>query len=232
MLTYQELIDLLKARRSIRVFKPTPLPEGYIEKIIEAARWAPSGGDGQPWEFIVIQGLELKEKVVKLYIKAAKLTFKREQDNDPDLKMRHMVLPVPEPKFKDAPAFIILVGDERTNIAFPLRAQETKGEEILVSGLAGAFLCMHLAARALGLGSQWVSGIADRTIEEELKELLKIPPHMMIYDMMVVGYPAYDLGPRSPRNLKDMIHIDGFQQKKYRSLEEIRKFVKMLRKAR
>jgi nitroreductase len=232
MVTYQELIDLLKARRSIRAFNPTPLPEGYIEKIIEAARWAPSGGDGQPWEFIVIQSPELKAKIVNLYMKAAEPTFKREQDYDPDLRRHHMVLPVPEPKFKDAPAFIILVGDERTNIAFPLRVQETKGEEVLVSSLAGAFLCMHLAARTLGLGSQWVSGMADRTIEKELKQLLKIPPHMMIYDMMVVGYPAYDPGPRSPRNLKDMIHIDGFQQEKYRSLEEIREFVKMLRKSR
>ena len=103
---------------------------------------------------------------------------------------------------------------------------------MLVSSLAGAFLCMHLAARTLGLGSQWVSAMADRTIEKELKQLLKIPPHMMIYDMMVVGYPAYDPGPRSPRNLKDMIHIDGFQQEKYRSLEEIREFVKILRKSR
>jgi nitroreductase len=232
MFTYQALIDLLKARRSIRAFKPDPIPEGYIEKIIEAARWAPSGGDGQPWEFIVIQTTELKEKVVNLYMKAAKLTFKREQDNDPDLRRHYMVLPVPEPKFKDAPAFIILVGDERTNIAFPLRVQETKGEEVLVSGLASTFLCMHLAARALGLGSQWVSGMADRTIEEELRELLNIPPHMMIYDMMAVGYPAYDPGHRSPRNLKDMIHIDGFQREKYRSPEEIREFVKMLRKSR
>ena len=128
MVTYQKLIDLLKARRSIRAFKPTPLPEDYIEKIIEAARWAPSGGDGQPWEFIVIQSPELKAKIVNLYMKVAELTFKREQDYDPDLRRHHMVLPVPEPKFKDAPAFIILVGDERTNIAFPLRVQETKGE--------------------------------------------------------------------------------------------------------
>ena len=43
-----ELIGLLKLRRSIRKFKPDPIPDAYIEKMIEAARWAPSGANAQP----------------------------------------------------------------------------------------------------------------------------------------------------------------------------------------
>lgn len=232
MQNYQELIDLLKTRRSIRAFKPDPLPDGCVEQIIEAARWAPSGGDGQPWEFIVIQKPELKDKIVKLYMKAAENTSQREQGNHPDIKRSHMVLPVQEPKFKEAPAFILLLGDPRCNIAYPLRVREIKGDEILLSGLANAFLCMHLAARTLGLGSQWVSGMADKAIEKELKELLNIPHDTTIYDMMAVGYPGYDPGPRSPRELEEMIHYDGFQQEKYRSDEEIWEFVKIRRKSR
>ena len=49
------LINLLKSRRSIRAYKPDPIPDEFIQKIIEAARWAPSGGNSQPWEFIVIK---------------------------------------------------------------------------------------------------------------------------------------------------------------------------------
>jgi len=232
MLNYQDLIDLFKARRSIRAFKPDPLPEGTVEKIIEAARWSPSGGDGQPWEFVVIQQPALKKKIVELYKKGAEATFRREQDNDPDFKRDHMVLPLPEPGFKDAAVLILLLGDPRLNIAFPLRVRETKGEEVLTSSLASAFLCMHLAARSLGLGSQWVSGIAGEEIEKELKRLLGIPGDVKIYDMMAVGYPAYDPGPRSPRPLEEMIHVDGFQQEKYRNDEEVREFVKSLRRKR
>jgi len=40
---YDGLLELVKKRRSIRRFKPDPIPDGYIEKIIEVARWAPSG---------------------------------------------------------------------------------------------------------------------------------------------------------------------------------------------
>jgi len=232
MLKSQEFIDLLKARRSIRAFKPAPLPKGYIEQIIEAARWAPSGGNGQPWEFVVIQRLDLKEKIVELYKKAAEPTFRREQENDPELKRPHMVLPVPEPGFKDAPVFILLLGDPRTNIAFPLRVQDTHGDEVFISSLAGAFLCMHLAARSLGLGSQWVSAMADTSIEKELKELLKIPLGLTVYDMMAVGYPAYDPGPRSPRELEEMLHYDGFHEEKHRTDEQIREFAKQIIRTR
>jgi 5,6-dimethylbenzimidazole synthase len=229
MLSYEELIDLLKKRRSVRAFKSDPLPEGTVEKIIEAARWAPSGGDGQLWDFIVIRDRVLKEKIVKLFMKACEPTFRREQENDPDLRRTQMVLPVPEPKFKDAPAFILMTGDPRTKIAFPLRVKETKAEEVMVSGLATAFFCMHLAARSLGLGSQWVSAVADQTIEKDLKELLRIPDEAIIYDMMAVGYPAYDPGLRSPRPLEEIVHRETFQTEKYRNQQEIWNFVRKLR---
>ena len=52
---YDHLLTLVKNRRTIRKFKPDPLPEGSVEKIIEVARWAPSGFHTQPWEFVVVQ---------------------------------------------------------------------------------------------------------------------------------------------------------------------------------
>jgi nitroreductase len=50
-----DFLELVKSRRSIRVFKPDPVPRETIEKILEAARWAMSGANGQPWEFVVVQ---------------------------------------------------------------------------------------------------------------------------------------------------------------------------------
>ncbi len=57
---YECLLDLVKKRRTVRQFKPDPVPDEYITKILEVARWAPSGFHTQPWEFVVI-----KEKAVK-----------------------------------------------------------------------------------------------------------------------------------------------------------------------
>ena len=61
---YDCLLDLVKKRRTVRHFKSTPVPDDYITKIIEAARWAPSGFNTQPWEFVVIKKPEIHDKIV------------------------------------------------------------------------------------------------------------------------------------------------------------------------
>lgn len=52
---YDDLIELFKDRRSIPKFKSDPIPDEYVDKIIEAARFAPSGFNTQPWEFVLIK---------------------------------------------------------------------------------------------------------------------------------------------------------------------------------
>jgi predicted oxidoreductase (fatty acid repression mutant protein) len=58
-----DLFAAIKGRRSCRNFLPEPISEDTIEKILEAATWAPSPLNSQPWEFIVITNQEVKEKV-------------------------------------------------------------------------------------------------------------------------------------------------------------------------
>ena len=222
-------IDLLKSRRSIRAYKPDPIPDGYIQRIIEAARWAPSGGDSQPWEFIVIKRKETKDRVADLFVECTKPVRQAELTRAKDLRIPALEMEMPEPGFKNAPVFILLCGDPRTNEAFPLTVYEKWGTEVFISNLAGAFLCMQLAAKCLGLGSQWVSATGS-VMENELKELLHIPEGIKIYDMMAVGYPAYSLGPRSPRKIEEMTHYDQYDQSKLRSDQQTKDFIKNLRK--
>jgi nitroreductase len=58
-----ELIEGLETRRSVRAYKPDPLPEELIRKILETAKWSPSFGDSQPWEAAVVTGEKLKELI-------------------------------------------------------------------------------------------------------------------------------------------------------------------------
>jgi len=222
-------IDLLKSRRSIRAYKPDPIPDEYVQKIIETARWAPSGGDSQPWEFIVIKRKEIKDRIADLFVESIKPFRQAELTREKELRIPVFEMEMREPGFKSAPVFILLFGDPRTNEAFPLTIYQKWGSEVFISNLASAFLCMQLAAKSLGLGSQWISA-AGSVMEDNLKELLNIPKEFKIYDMMAVGYPAYQLGPRSPRKIAEMTHYERYDRSKLRTDQQIRDFIKNLRK--
>ena len=226
-----QFIELLKSRRSIRAYKPDPIPDEHIQKIIEAARWAPSGGNSQPWEFIVIKKKELKDRIADLFIKSLDSVRKAELTREKEMRVPAVVREMTEPGFKNAPVLILLCGDPRVNEAFPLVIFQKYGHEVFISNLASAFLCMQLAAKALGLGSQWVSA-AGSFMEDDLKGLLNIPKGVKIYDMIAVGYPAYQLGPRSPRKIDEMTHYDQYDRTKLRNDQQIKEFIKNLRKER
>ena len=223
------IIDLLKSRRSIRAYKPDPIPDEFVQKIIEAARWAPSGGDSQPWEFIVIKKKEIKDRIADLFLESIKPYRQAELTREKELRIPALEMEMREPGFKSAPVFILLCGDPRTNEAFPLTVYQKLAAEVFTSNLASAFLCMHLAAKSLGLGSQWVSA-AGGVMEDNLKKLLNIPKEFKIYDMMAVGYPAYQLGPRSPRKIDEMTHYEQYDRSKLRTDQQIKEFIKNLRK--
>ena len=227
----ESFIELLKSRRSIRAYKPDPIPDEYIKKIIEAARWAPSGGNSQPWEFVVIKRSDLKDRIAELFMKYQKPLREAELTRDNEMRVPSLEREMAEPGFKSAPVLIVLCGDPRVNEAFPLAVFQKLGNEVFISNLASAFLCMQLAARSLGLGSQWVSA-SGSFMEDDLKRLLNIPEGIKIYDMMAVGYPAYSLGPRSPRNIEEMTHYDQYDHTKLRTDQQIKDFIKHLRKER
>jgi len=61
-----DVFEAIRGRRSVRRYKPDAVPKKLVEKILDAARWAPSGGNIQPWKFIVISDRNLVELVRKV----------------------------------------------------------------------------------------------------------------------------------------------------------------------
>lgn len=61
-----DTLELIKTRRSIRQFSDKPVSDDDIKKIIDAAIWAPSGLNNQPWQFAVIRDRKLKEEISEL----------------------------------------------------------------------------------------------------------------------------------------------------------------------
>jgi nitroreductase len=212
---YDHLLNLVKKRRTIRKFKPDPLPEGCIEKIVEIARWAPSGFHTQPWEFVVVQKKEVKEAIVKALDQHAP-PIRNIQAGDE--------LPAAsQASFRDAPVFIILLADWRAKVGLPGHPTEKNPvvASIYDSSLACTFLYLHLAAASLGLASQWYSAASRPEAESEIRKIIGIPESLSIYDMMVLGYPATPPHPKEPRTALSMVHYDNCGPQDFRTDEQV-----------
>ncbi len=230
---YDSLLELVKTRRSIRRFKPDPIPDEYVDKIIEVARWAPSGFNMQPWEFVVVKKPDLKNRIVEsvnaYWAQAKSMEGTRESWQGKPWKTSGVLDAGMD--FTTAPVFIILFGDTRTKAGLPMgvRYDSNRCRLIFISGLASAFLYMHLAATTLGLASQWVSTITTPFASCMVKDLLGIPNEMEPYDMMALGYPALRPNPKLMRGTGKMVHYDNCGQKDFRSDGEVKDFVKRAR---
>ena len=94
-----EFFDVVKTRRSIRNFKPEPLPEGTVEQILEAARFAMSGANGQPWEFVVVTNKETKDKIAEINLECGmKRIFSIEQTRE--MQYRHNMFHYDRSKYR------------------------------------------------------------------------------------------------------------------------------------
>jgi nitroreductase len=231
---YNSFLELVKNRRSIRRFKPDPIPDEYVDKIIEAARWAPSGFNLQPWEFVVVKDKKLKDAIVQFCRSSMENMGRMEATREAwqgTMKPPPSPTPGPGGDFSVAPVFILLFGDTRTNVGLPMyrRFDTALKQEALKGGLASAFLYMHLVAASLGLGSQWVSAVTTPFAHCMIKNLLGIPEELEIYDMMALGYPASPPIPRLVRDRKEMIHYDHCGEGAFRTDEAVRDFIVKIR---
>lgn len=210
---YDSFLELLKKRRTSWVFKPDPIPDELIEKIIDAARYSPSGFNSQPWEFVVIKEQELRDKIR-------------------DIFAEHMPSQAVKPGMKDpmgyktAPVLIVLYGDTRVRPFAPPPVQKSDETwlSVLTSSLAISFQYMHLAAASLGLATRWVSGVNAPPIERKVKTLLGIPEEFITYDMMAIGTTDFIPSEKKMRALPEVIHYGQCNKSDFRTDEEVKAY--------
>lgn len=221
---YDSFLELVKSRRSVHHYKPDPVDDADIEKIIEAARWAPSGFNSQLWEFVVIKNPHLRQQIARI-IGEARLNILKGKTPDQDVKTdsdRRVAV-----GWQKAPVFILVFGDTRVRSFShvpPIRNNDEQWNSVFNSSLATAFQQAALAAVCLGLGSQWMSAVKIPHVEAKLKEILGIPESLKIFDMLVLGYPRLDPGPKCMRTVSEMIHYDQCGIDDFRSDERVRAY--------
>lgn len=219
MLHIQEFHELVMKRRSIRGYDQTrDVPDDLIRKILECARWAPSGGNGQPWEFIVIRDEKTRNYIADLFLKQQEHKKEMEMAVRGDAKMTGA-------GFRHAPVHILVLGDPRVKETYPVRTMLDKADSHFYTGLANATLLVHLAATSLGLASQYVSDVSSPYMETMLKVFLGIPDPLRIYHLIPIGYASRPVAPRPRRELKEIVHSERYDMKKYRDNRMFEKFV-------
>lgn len=222
MLNIDELYELATKRRSIRGYdKNRDVPDDVIRKILECARWAPSGGNGQPWEFIVIRDEKTRDQIADLFLK------QQEHKREMEMAVRGEAKMTGD-GFRHAPVHIVVLGDPRVKETYPVRTMLEKADSHFYTGLANATLLIHLAATCLGLASQYVSDANSPYMETMLKVLLGIPEPLRIYHLIPIGYAKGPVAPRPRRELEEIVHYEKYDLKKFRNDKEMEKFIMTL----
>lgn len=225
-MNYDDLLELVQKRRSARRFKPAPVPDEYIDKIIEVARWAPSSLNQQPWEFVVVKDLELRRKILGYCEEYRRFSSPMNTTAEPGEAPRQA--PVGgQDDLNMAPVLILLFGDTRGKQAEPrdLRYNPATLQDIFSDGLASALMYMHLAATTLGLGSKWNSVCRIPYPRCMIERLLGVPEKLELHDMMMLGYPAAEPRPKRMRNKERMVHYDYCEVDDFRTDEEVKDFI-------
>lgn len=211
--SYEAFIELARKRRSIRKFKPDPVTDDEINKILEAGSLAPSGFNCQLWEFVVVRKSEYREAIISFIEEVSP----RKGDGQP-------APPSGKIGFATAPAFILLYGDPRVRNYAPLhvRKEDSYWKFIVSASLACAFEHMALAAASLGLGSMWVS-IFHRfnSVDEKTRKLLNIPDHLELFEMMAIGHPDIKVVPKRLWPIEKLTHLDKCKDDEFRTIEEL-----------
>ncbi len=190
-----DFFEVLKQRRSIRRYKPDAVKRQDIEKIFDAANWAPSGMNLQQWEFIVVS--KDKIKILGNNFKATVEEFTKDWDEPADTKLERLKFAA---SFGDAPHIIVVLTD---------KTDDSNYQKAHLESASAAMENMLLAATALGLGTCWMTGpLRD---EKSLRELLEIPDDKELVAVTPLGYPAF-----IPQPLK---RVDPDLIKKVRWLE-------------
>ena len=64
------MLDVMRTLNSVRTFRPDPVPRDIVRQVIEAATWAPSARNAQPWFFVAVDAAEPKAAIAALYLQA------------------------------------------------------------------------------------------------------------------------------------------------------------------
>ena len=174
-----EFFDVVSTRRSVRSYLPDMPADDLINKVLHAGMKAPTAGNKQPWEFIVVTSEEQRRAIAEVAREQFWMTT--------------------------APVHIACVGDLSRRVPDYAGPPLDETSEIfdlkqVIRDTAIAVEHLVLEAQSLGLGTCWVAWFT----QEDMRRVLGTPGSTYVVAVITVGHPAEDPNPR-PRRALDQI---------------------------
>ena len=160
-LSTQPFIELVKHRTSCRAYRPEPVPQEALKKMIEAAQLAPSACNRQPWRFAVVTDHAIRMRLIN-------------ESFLPGIPMR----------WAENAGAIIALGMKRSLVTHQV-ANKISGVDypLLDVGIAGEHLVLQ--AEELGLGSCWIGWMKPKTV----RRIIGWPRSIEVVSLITVGWP-------------------------------------------
>lgn len=211
-----ELANLIKGRRSIRMWEDKPVDESLLLQAIEIATHAPNGGNQQNWRFYVVEN----KGVIKSIADAVKasadyIATLPEADEDRALIDR---MKSRSGSFRSAPCLIAVAARQYQSVIDKILAAREKVDEKAaqmrhwrniadsrVQSVASAIAYLLLVLHQMGLGAVWMTGPLQA--KADIEKLLKVPPEMDVVALIPVGYSGENPVLKERQPVKEVCEI-------------------------
>jgi coenzyme F420-0:L-glutamate ligase/coenzyme F420-1:gamma-L-glutamate ligase len=192
------LHEFLRTRRSVRRFKPDPVPDSVIERLLTTASYAPSAHHRQPWRFVVVTAAA-KARLAD----AMSVDFQRDLTKDgvaPEEISRQVARS--KSRIQAAPVVVVVCMDTKQLDEYPDALRRQAERTMAIQSVAAAGLQLLLAAHAEGLGGVWVCSplFAPRAARKALRIQNSWDPQGMCF----VGYPEVIPAARERKPLEEI----------------------------
>ena len=201
------LLEGMSTARSIRRFRPDPIPDDLLRSVLEAATWAPSGSNTQSWRLLVVRDPEQRRQIGEIYRKGFFEFYPAERlasETDPSRqRMMTGAVYLAEHLGTEPPVLVMFcqnapaAGSNSPSSVCPW----TRGSSIYL-----AVQNLLLAARASGLGGCLTT--VHLLYEAEAKAVFGIPDDVDTFALVPLGYPRDRFGPLRRKPVEEVSFLD------------------------
>ena len=186
-----DLHAFLRSRRSIRRFRPDPVPSAVLQHVLETATYAPSAHNKQPWRFVVLTNAEAKSRLAEAITDKFRGDMTADGAAEVDIADR---VERSRRRLDEAPAVVVLCRDVTQVNPQPDAIRQQAEATMGTQSVALAGLQLLLAAHAEGLGGTWICW--PLFTPEETRRALDLSSEWEPQGMIFLGYP--DEQPETP----------------------------------